>query len=1193
MLSTRSLLGCLSTCSTSGRDVVLVGPSQCASRGPRVRTHAGGGKATSTSRKLTGGGKPFSPGPPETIVTNYPRQLDDVAVGTDTLASVDSESEPDVELLLPDSLDVIDATSTVDEPNPYTSEDALSAPREGLGGEPALEALLAEAAAAGGNLQLSASRITSIFPFPLDGFQRRALELFLEGQSVVVCAPTGAGKTAIAEAAAVAALARGQRVIYTTPLKALSNQKLFETRRRFGHARCGLQTGDANLNPDADIVVMTTEILRNIMYRTAELAEENNTGSMSTREARLGNVGLIVLDEVHYLGDPHRGSVWEEVIINCPRHIQLLCMSATVANPQDLGDWIAQEHMPCETIQTRFRPVPLHWHFAHFRASKGVVMDDLLVPISSARGGDRGDRGGGSKKVDGKGALSSTKQMLNPRLSTQKVLQEEARIMLAKQGPPPFGGPGRGGGRSGGGGPGGGRGGAWRSSSSSRGPEPAFDWEQEFENLMEKDAQALRRRVNLRRIPDMHKTIKLLAQREMLPAIWFILSRRDCDSSAARAAAVPLTDADTQAAIAAEVAALRADQPEAVKEELVPALISGIASHHAGQLPGWKSLVERLFQRGLLKLVFATGTLAAGINMPARTTVVSSLSRMTDEGPKLLPHNELLQMAGRAGRRGYDTEGNCLVLQNKFEGADEAWQIIRAGPEPLVSQFSVSYGLVLNLLSVNTLEQAKEFVSRSFGNFLATEGNRRREAEAEALEKEAQQLVEAFKASATSRAKELNAELKAAKDELKRLKNAQIEAQCESARNMLAADGLPRIVVLNLAAGGGGGGNGRPLLMPALVVGEVDPPPEVAAEGSTVATVTTAGPYYACLAADNRLMRASVACVAGVLAGPAGAVTEADADKVWGALEGLRSNAWSNVEAGSWALQAALGTPTTSAVTRQLGARLPWTFVEADAGVAAQVLAARQAVKAAVAALEEQRRQAASSSSRDGSLEQMARAKRLLKKADKLRAEGKSGGRLEATWKTFQLTMEILICMDALEPESLRVLPLGLLARNIQGGNELWLAMALSHPALHALTGPQLAALLGALISPEVLSKPTAVWAAYPVSPAVEAAVEALEEQRQLLVELQADAGLTRWNDALLVDLRFAGLVEAWASGATWAQVMEDSNMDDGDMARLLIRTIDLLKQLQHNAHLLPELKDAAAEALRGMDRKPVAELTF
>ncbi|KXZ44082.1 hypothetical protein GPECTOR_74g696 [Gonium pectorale] len=291
--------------------------------------------------------------------------------------------------------------------------------------------------------------------------------------------------------------------------------------------------------------------------------------------------------------------------------------------------------------------------------------------------------------------------------------------------------------------------------------------------------------------------------------------------------------------------------------------------------------------------------------------------------------------------------------------------------------------------------------------------------------------------------------------------------------------------------------------------------------------------------------------------------------------------------------QSALGTPATIAATRPLQARLPWSFVTVDASLTAAVANQRAALKAAVAELEAQRRQAASGANRDGSLEKMAQAKQLLRKAEKLRADSRESSQLESTWRAFQATMEILICVDAMEAGSLRVLPLGLLARNIQGGNELWLAMALSHPALQRLSGPALAALLGALLSPEVLSKPVAVWAAYPVSPEVEAAVEALEPQRQLLQELQTDAGLSRWNDPLALDLRFAGLVEAWASGATWSQIMSDSNLDDGDMARLLIRTIDLLKQLQHNAHLLPELKEAAAEALRGMDRKPVAELTF
>ncbi|GFR39875.1 hypothetical protein Agub_g377 [Astrephomene gubernaculifera] len=1201
---------CSSACSTSGRQhnsgLVVLPLRRNSLRVHARKQHAGDVNFPLAAQQL----------PPETIITDYPDELEEDGLTSATLASTD-----EVELLTPEVLDSDEGSmETIDEENPYSPEDALSFPVEGLaGGEPALEQLLAE-----GGSDLSPDRIASIFPFPLDPFQRRALELFLEGRSVVVCAPTGAGKTAIAEAAAAAALARGQRVIYTTPLKALSNQKLFETRRRFGHARCGLQTGDANLNPDAAIVVMTTEILRNIMYRTAELAEQgsSNSGSQSTREARLGDVGLIVLDEVHYLGDPSRGSVWEEVIINCPRHIQLLCMSATVQNPGDLGDWIAKEHMPCETIQTRFRPVPLHWHFAYYKQPKGVHIDDLLLTFHSG------------------------KQTLNPKLSNKTVLAEEARSMLAQGALTPGSFPsyrGRGGGR-------GGRGGSNRSSSFSSSWSPSgsrssptasfaassssfdpdwgagmgeWDLDREVEALLERDPQALQRRVNLRRLPDMGKTIAALARGNMLPAIWFILSRRECDSSALRAAssasAVRLTSPQEAAAIAAEVAALRADQAEAVREEMVPALLSGMASHHAGQLPGWRALVERLFQRGLLKIVFATGTLAAGINMPARTTVLSGLSRYTPEGPQLLPHNELLQMAGRAGRRGYDSEGHCVVLQNKFEGAEEAWQIIRAGPEPLSSRFSVSYGLVLNLLSVNSLEQAHEFVSRSFGNYLATEGQARREAEAEELEAEARALVEAFKNSATARAKELNAKVKEVKDELRRLRAAQLTAQCQAAQQLLTDQPSPRIVVLNLAAGGAialassgnaTGGLPKPLLMPALLVGETEPPAEVVAaaaaggnghngivnvrQGGNRTIIPPPGPYYMCLSADNRLMRVSVACIAGVLEGAEGVGAEEDAAKVRAAAERVRPNAWSNVEAGSWALQAALGSPATSPATRPLQARLPWRFVEGGKAFVAQIAAQRREVKAAVVELEEQRRLAAGGGNKgDGSLEKMARAKRLLKRAEKLRQEGSASSQLESTWKTFQMTMEILIATDALEVGSLRVLPLGLLARNIQGGNELWLALALSHPALERLSGPALGALLGALLSPEVINKPTNLWAAYPVSPEVEEAVAALEPRRQLLLELQTDAGLTRWNDALLVDLRLAGLVEAWASGASWSQVIRDSGLDDGDLARLLMRTSDLLRQLLHSAHLLPALREAAAEALRGIDRKPVADQTL
>ena len=236
------------------------------------------------------------------------------------------------------------------------------------------------------------------------------------------------------------------------------------------------------------------------------------------------------------------------------------------------------------------------------------------------------------------------------------------------------------------------------------------DFERQLDRLVRKEAAA--RSVMARLVPAREAVVAKLSAADMLPAIWFILSRKDCDVAALTTQAVLTLGPEEQAALRAEVEALRADQPDAVRERFVPALLRGVAAHHAGCLPGWKALVERLFQRGLVRLVFATGTLAAGINMPARSTVISGLARRTDDGIQLLPHNDLLQMAGRAGRRGYDTAGNCVVVQGRYEGADEAARIIGAGPEPLSSQFSTSYGLVLNLLSCYSLDEAREFLSR-------------------------------------------------------------------------------------------------------------------------------------------------------------------------------------------------------------------------------------------------------------------------------------------------------------------------------------------------------------------------------------------------------------------------------------------------------------------------------------------------
>jgi hypothetical protein len=434
-------------------------------------------------------------------------------------------------------------------------------------GSPELEALLKEAASSSSS-PLPAQwpdldRLSRLFPFPLDPFQAKAVRHLVEGQarSVVVCAPTGAGKTAIAEAAAAHALAQGKRVVYTTPLKALSNQKLQEARAFFGTGRVGLQTGDTSLNADADVVVMTTEILRNIIYRAAEAGggdedaeegeeegqEDDGQGEGAARQRRggqaastatrgvpaafvvdvpggpaaaaaeaaaaaidaleaaaaaggleedgnatttptmtrspdpslallqaanaaaaaqaaaqaarerLSRVGLVVLDEVHYLGDPNRGSVWEEIIINCPPHVQILAMSATVKNPDDLGGWMAEQRGACATVKTRFRPVPLRWFFCHgeppngapgggggggMMGGGGMGGGGRRWEEENASGGGRGGRRragrdrGGNGAASGGGAtatgvtmaplLDASGKSLNPRLSVRESLMNEA-----------------------------------------------------------------------------------------------------------------------------------------------------------------------------------------------------------------------------------------------------------------------------------------------------------------------------------------------------------------------------------------------------------------------------------------------------------------------------------------------------------------------------------------------------------------------------------------------------------------------------------------------------------------------------------------------------------------------------------------------------------------------------------------------
>ncbi|KAK9908752.1 hypothetical protein WJX75_002337 [Coccomyxa subellipsoidea] len=964
-----------------------------------------------------------------------------------------------------------------------------------------------------GKRELTLEDITSVLPFALDKFQAQSVEILLRGSSVVVSAPTGAGKTVIAEAATIAMLARGQRVIYTTPLKALSNQKLYEMRQRFGADMVGLQTGDASLNLDSSIVVMTTEVLRNIMYRT----DSSGPGESQAVE-RLNDVGLVVLDEVHYLGDPSRGSVWEEVIINCPAHIQLCAMSATVANADDLGAWIDEVHGSCETVVTRYRPVPLDWYFGF--AAGGSAH---LLPLFSGKGR----------------ALNSALRRSEPEKYIGVDWGRWDHLKSSK----------------------------FRDGKEGEDGEVMLDYDEP----------------RWKRMPSLDEVVMSLADRAMLPAIYFIFSRAACDNAALLLdkQGVSLTTPDEQIQILYELESLRADQPEAVREPLVSALVKGFASHHAGLLPGWKGIVESLFQQGILKVVFATETLAAGINMPARSTIISSLSRRRDQGIQMLTHNELLQMAGRAGRRGYDTTGNCVVLQSRFEDPEDVHGIIMRGPEALQSQFSTGYGMVLNLLHSRSLAEAREFIQRSFSNYLGGTGYKRRLQEIQQMEERAATLAEQAAAAeglegsvdeVVARYEKAKARLREEKRTLKLLIEQAVESRAAAARDFLAFLGMPRTVGLDLAADDIDAA--QPL--PALAVAEVDflAAPELDPRADPSDT------RYLCLTADNRLVQVRAAQIAAVMEGDLAGEAGRAAAAVVEAADAAR--AWSAGKGGAFYAQ---GTGATAVLATRIPQAQYIAPLELEPEVEDGVGLCRERVAAARADADRAKSDVGLRQAVRPDLRARAKATILQRRAGEMRAALE--GQLSSAWQRFQDVTAVLVAAGALAGNNLQAQPLGEVARQITGENELWLAKALTNAALQDLAAPQLAGALAALVAGESVSRPS-ISAAYEPSQAICDAIEALEEEREQLYDLQMQADIAA---PLSVDLRLSGVVEAWAAGSTWEQTMTDCNLDDGDVARLLNRTMDLLKQTSHCRDLLPALRKEARKAVHAMNRKPISDL--
>ncbi|OON82429.1 DEAD/DEAH box helicase [Streptomyces tsukubensis] len=474
-----------------------------------------------------------------------------------------------------------------------------------------------------------------MYDFGLDPFQIEACQALEAGKGVLVAAPTGSGKTIVGEFAVHLALAQGKKCFYTTPIKALSNQKYADLAKRYGADRVGLLTGDNSVNSDAPVVVMTTEVLRNMLY----------AGSQA-----LVGLGYVVMDEVHYLSDRFRGAVWEEVIIHLQDSVTLVSLSATVSNAEEFGDWLDTVRGHTEVIVSEHRPVPL---FQHVLA--GRRMYDLF------------EEGSGRKRA------------VNPDL-TRMARMESSR--------PTYG--------------------------------------RDKRRGREADRERDRRQRTRIWTPGRPEVIDRLDSAGLLPAITFIFSRAACEAAVQQClyAGLRLNDEEGRATVREIVEERTASIP---REDLhvlgyyewLEGLERGIAAHHAGMLPTFKEVVEELFLHGLVKAVFATETLALGINMPARSVVLEKLVKWNGEQHADITPGEYTQLTGRAGRRGIDVEGHAVVLWQRGMNPDHLAGLAGTRTYPLRSSFRPSYNMAVNLVQQFGRHRSRELLETSFAQFQA------------------------------------------------------------------------------------------------------------------------------------------------------------------------------------------------------------------------------------------------------------------------------------------------------------------------------------------------------------------------------------------------------------------------------------------------------------------------------------------
>lgn len=749
-------------------------------------------------------------------------------------------------------------------------------------------------------------------------------------------------------------------------------------------------------------------------------------------------------------------------------------------------------------------------------------------------------------------------------------------------------------------------------------------------------------------MPQVIDTLTQLKVKDMLPAIWFIFNRRGCDAAVQYIEGCKLLDECEMSEVELALKRFSIQNPDAVRETSVKGLLNGVASHHAGCLPVWKSFTEELFQRGLIKVVFATETLAAGINMPARTAVISSISKRSGNGRIQLSPNELLQMAGRAGRRGIDKRGHVVLVQTPNEGAEECCKLLFAGLEPLVSQFTASYGMVLNLLAGTkvthisnesdnmkvlqagrTLEEAKLLVEKSFGTYIGSNVMLASKEELAKIHKEIEKLTSEITDDAVDRKsrqtlsdaaykeiadlQEQLREEKRLRTELRRIMERKRLSTLKLLLEELGNDHLPFLCLQYKDS------EGVEHLVPAVYLGKVDILDGLklknmvsvsdSFEINAVIAETSSGDaksladiepsYYVALGSDNSWYLFTEKWVKTIYRTgfPNTALAQGDAlprEVMWTLLD-KEEKQWEKLAdselGGLWYMEGSLETWSWSLNVPVLN-----SLSEND-----EVLHMSQAYHDAVEHYKSQRTKVARLKKRIARTEGFREYKKILDwksfTEDKIKRLKVRSNRLinrieeiePSGWKEFLKISNVVHEIRALDINTQVIFPLGETAAAIRGENELWLAMVLRNRILVDLKPAQLAAVCASVVSEGIKVRP---WEnnsyIYEPSSAVINVISVLDEQRSSLLQLQEKHDV---DVSCCLDSQFCGMVEAWASGLTWREMMMDCAMDDGDLARLIRRTIDILAQIPKLPDIDPVLQGNARTASDILDRPPISEL--